>query len=105
MRDIHAGRAAVDGLIREGLFLRESQVVFEHVAHASDVETWLAYREARAARSLLDPQIIQRARDLLPPAEGEIRIANRGYAALLRKRADRREGTDNVNGATQPTEQ
>ena len=83
--DTLAGRAVVDRLIQEGLFVRDSQVVFEHVAHVSDVDTWLAYREARAARSLLDPLIIQRARELLSAAEGEIRIVDRGYAARLRR--------------------
>jgi hypothetical protein len=62
-------------------------VTFEHVDHVSDVETWLAYRAARGARSLLAPQIIQRARDLLRAAEGEIRIVSRGYAARLTKRS------------------
>jgi hypothetical protein len=61
--------------------------VFESVVHVSDVDTWLAYREARAARSLLDPQIIQRARELLVAADGEIRIVDRGYAARLRRRS------------------
>ena len=60
-------------------------MVFEHIAQVSDVDTWLAYREARAARSLLDPLIIQKARELLSAAEGEIRIVDRGYAARLRR--------------------
>jgi hypothetical protein len=83
--DTLAGRAVVDVLIREGLFVRDRQAVFEHVVHVSDVDTWLAYREARAARSFLDPLIIQRARELLAAADGEIRIIERGYAARLKR--------------------
>lgn len=83
--DTLAGRAVVDMLIREALFFSDCQVVFEQVTHVSDVDTWLAYREARAARSLLDPLIIQRARNLLVASEGEIRIVERGYAARLRR--------------------
>jgi hypothetical protein len=83
--DTLAGRAVIDVLIREGLYARERQAVFEQILHLSDVETWLAYRETRASRSLLDPLIVQRARELLAAAEGEIRIVERGYAALFRR--------------------
>lgn len=86
IRDIHGGRAAVDALIREGLFLREREAGFEQVVQVSDVDTWLAYREARAARSLLDPRVVERARALLAATEGEIRIVERAYAARLRRR-------------------
>jgi hypothetical protein len=83
--DALAGRAVIDMLIREGLFVRDRQVVFEQVVHVSDVDTWLAYRQARAARSRLDPLIIERARELLAADEGEIRIVEHSYAARFRK--------------------
>jgi hypothetical protein len=51
----------------------------------SDVDTWLAYRQERSSRSLLDPQLIERARAYLSRAEGEILIVDRGYAGRLRK--------------------
>ncbi|HZS89874.1 MAG TPA: hypothetical protein VFE42_20580 [Chloroflexota bacterium] len=51
----------------------------------SDVDTWLAYREARASRSILDPGIIQGARDLLRASDGEIRVSERARAARYRK--------------------
>jgi hypothetical protein len=85
IRDIHGGRAAVEALIREGLFLREAQMLFENVVHVSDADTWLAYREARSSRSFLDPAIIQRARELLRAADGEIRVSDRAYAARYKK--------------------
>ena len=83
IRDIHAGRDVITSLIREQLFVRDRDVVFEHVFHASDVETWLAYREERASRSLLDPRIVSRVRELLSEAGGEILVVNRGYAGRL----------------------
>jgi hypothetical protein len=60
-------------------------MVFENVVHVSDVDTWLAYREARASRSLLDPGIIQRARELLRASDGEIRVGERASAARYKK--------------------
>lgn len=59
--------------------------MFENVVHVSDVDTWLAYREARASRSILDPGIIQGARDLLRASDGEIRVSERARAARYRK--------------------
>jgi hypothetical protein len=85
IRDIYGGRAAIDALIREGLFLRESELVFENVVHVSDVDTWLAYRQARAARSILAPEIVQRARELLRASDGEIQVSERAYAARYKK--------------------
>lgn len=85
IRDIHAGRAVVEELIQEHLFARERTAVFTQILHVSDVDTWLAYRAERASRSLLDPQIIKRARAALARAEGEILVVQRGYAARLRR--------------------
>lgn len=83
IRDIHAGRAVIDSLIREGLFAREREAVFEQVLHASDLDSWLAYREERSSRSILDPHTVVRARALLAGEDGEILIVNRGYAGRL----------------------
>jgi hypothetical protein len=83
IRDIHAGRAVLASFIREQLFVRDREIVFEHVLHATDVETWLAYREERSSRSVLDPRIVQRVRELLPEAGGEILVVERGYAGRL----------------------
>jgi hypothetical protein len=83
IRDVHAGREVVDSLVRAGLFTREREVVFEHVAHASDVEAWLSHRAEAGSRSILDPQIVERARALLAEGDGEILVIGRGYAARL----------------------
>jgi hypothetical protein len=85
IRDIRAGRAVIASLIREGLFAREHEVVFEQILHATDVDTWLAYREEAASRSILDPRIVGRARDLLSDTIGEILVVNRGYGCRLRR--------------------
>lgn len=73
--------------------MRDCWEIFEHVAHVSDVDTWLAYREARGSRSVLDPLLIQQARDLLAAAEGEIRVIERGYAARLKRCEKYQHGT------------
>jgi hypothetical protein len=86
IRDIHAGRAVIASLIRERLFARDREAVFEHVLHASDLDTWLAYRAERSSRSILDPRTVGRARELLAQGDGEILVVNRGYASgLIRK--------------------
>jgi hypothetical protein len=86
IRDIHAGRAVVKSLIRESLFQQERKVVFDHILHVSDVDTWLARRAQLSSRSILDPRIVERARELLADREGEILVAERGYATRLRRR-------------------
>jgi hypothetical protein len=83
IRDIHAGRAVIASLLREGLFVRDREAEFDHVLHVSDVDTWLAYREERSSRSILDPRIIERVRALLAEEAGEILVVNRGYAGRL----------------------
>jgi hypothetical protein len=85
IRDIHAGRAVVEALIQQKLFVRERTAGFTSVLHVSDVDTWLAYRAERASRSLLAPQLIERARDYLAQDEGEILIVTHGHAARLRR--------------------
>jgi hypothetical protein len=83
IRDIHAGREVIATLIQEGLFAPGREVVFEHVFHATDVETWLAYREERSTRSVLHPSTVSRVRELLSASGGEILVVNRGYASRL----------------------
>jgi hypothetical protein len=83
IRDIHAGREVIASLIRERLFVRDHEAVFEHVLHVSDVETWLAFREERSSRSVLDPRVVNKVRELLSEAAGEILVVNRGYACRL----------------------
>jgi hypothetical protein len=83
--DTLAGRAVIEALIHEGLYMREHRAIFEHVVHLSDVDTWLAYRAARASRTLLDPLMVEQARELLATKEGEIRVVERGSATLLRR--------------------
>jgi hypothetical protein len=83
IRDIHAGRGVIASLIREQLFARGREAVFEHIFHATDVDEWLAYREERSTRSVLDPSTVSRVRALLSASRGEILVVNRGYASRL----------------------
>jgi len=83
IRDIHAGRGVIASLIREQLFARGREIVFEHIFHATDVDEWLAYREERSTRSVLDPSTVSRVRALLSASGGEILVVNRGYASHL----------------------
>jgi hypothetical protein len=85
IRDIRAGRETIDSMIRQGLFARGSALVFDNVAHATDVDAWLSYRAEATSRTVLDPGIVQQARDLLSEADGEILISGRGYAARLER--------------------
>lgn len=92
IRDIHAGRAVIASLIQQGLFAREREAVFDHILHASEVETWLAYRAEQSTRSVLAPGIVERVRELLSEAVGEILVVERGYAGRLRRRGMGAEG-------------
>ena len=92
IRNIHAGRAVIASLIQQGLFVREREAVFDRIVHASEVETWLAYRVEQSTRSLLAPRIVERVRELLSEAVGEILGGERGYASRLRRLGMRAEG-------------
>jgi hypothetical protein len=86
IRDIHAGRSVITTLIQEGLLAPGRKLVFEYVFHATDVETWLAYREERSTRSVLHPSTVSSVRELLSKSGGEILVVNRGYASYLTRR-------------------
>jgi hypothetical protein len=92
IQDIHAGRAVMASLIRERLFTLDRDIVFEHIVHATDVESWLTYRAERPTRSILDPRIVERIRERLSAAAGEILVVERGYAGRLRRRGGVSEG-------------
>lgn len=93
IRDIHAGRADIASLIRERLFAREREAVFEQVLHALDVDSWLAHREERSSRSILDPRIIESVGELLAQGGGEILVVHRGHACRLRRLGGASAGT------------
>lgn len=85
IRNIHHGRAVIEMLIQERLFIRERHLVFDSVFHASSVDSWLAYREERSSRSILAPEIIERAREFLSTHRGELLVCERARASRLRK--------------------
>ena len=81
--DILAGRATIRTLVEAGLFVPVSERVFTHRLHASDVDSWLAHREERATRSVLDPEIPRRARAILADHPGEIQVVERAHAGVF----------------------
>jgi hypothetical protein len=83
--DILAGRTTLRALVEDGLFVPVAERVFTHRLHASDVDAWLAYRRARATRSVLDPAIPDRARRFLDGQSGEIQVVEHGHAFVFRR--------------------
>jgi hypothetical protein len=83
--DILAGRATVRALVEEGLYAPVSERVFTNRLHAGDVDSWLAYRQERASRSVLDLEIPRRARAILAEHPGEVQVVDRGRAYVLRR--------------------
>lgn len=82
---IHASQAALDSLIRRGLFVRETATSFEFVNHFDTVDDWLAYREERGTTTPLDEALLVRARALLIPGAGEVRLREQVQATRLRR--------------------
>lgn len=85
IRDIRAGRGIIEQLVQDGLFVREGQAVFENIGHAGDVDSWLTHRAESASRSILAPEIVDRAQALLASGDGELLVLNHGYASSLRR--------------------
>jgi hypothetical protein len=89
IRDIRAGRAVIASLIREGLFTREREAVFRQVLHASDVDSWLTYREQGSSRSIVDAATVGTVRELMAQGGEEILLVDNGYASRLRRLGER----------------
>jgi hypothetical protein len=73
----------IASLIREGLFGRGREVRFRDVLHATDVDAWLAFREERSSRSILEPGLVPKVRDLMATGDGEILVVHRAYAGQV----------------------
>jgi len=85
IRDVLHGREVMARLIRDGLFVKEREIVFDHIAHAANVDSWLEHRAEAGSRAVLDPEVVERARALLGTHEGEILVQGRGYAVCLNR--------------------
>jgi hypothetical protein len=62
--NIHRARAALKSLVEGGWFEEERSTTFDFVSHFASVDDWLRHRTERRSSSLVDPAIIDRAREL-----------------------------------------
>jgi hypothetical protein len=85
-QNIHAARAALAGMVGEGLFTRERSVGFEVLYHFDSVDQWLAYRVERGTSTEVDPALLARARDVLTETAGELLIREQMRATRYRRR-------------------
>lgn len=83
--NIYRARAEVTSLVQAGYFERERSVVFDFVSHFAGVDEWLRHREARRSTSVVQPDIIEHARDLLAAATSrELQVTERVLATRLK---------------------
>jgi hypothetical protein len=78
---IHAARRARASLIDAGWFRTEWSLLFDFASCFSSVDQWLRHREERRATSVLAPESVARARELLSASLGEVCVAERILAA------------------------
>jgi hypothetical protein len=81
--NIRAARAALTALLAAGWFRPERSMLFDFVSRFSSVDQWLRHREEQRCTSVVAPEIVLRARDLLTAAGGELRVAERVLATRL----------------------
>jgi len=63
--NIHRARATVTSLVEAGYFERDGSEMFDFRSHSTYVDEWLRHRKARRSTSVVEPAIIERARNLL----------------------------------------
>ena len=85
-QNIHAARAALAGMVEQGLFARERSIVFEVLYHFETVDQWLAYRVERGTSTEVDPGLLERARDVLAETSGELLIREQMRATRYGRR-------------------
>jgi hypothetical protein len=86
IQDVLVTRAARQGAIDAGQFALESEVRFTFLSHFDNIESWLAYRSQQTTKGILPADLLEHARELLPPeTAGEVRIPRQLYAARLRR--------------------
>ena len=85
--NIHRARATVESLVGEGWFSAWRSIVFDFRSHFPSVDDWLRYREERRSSSIVDPEIVARARELFSTCPGcELRVSERELATRLDRR-------------------
>jgi hypothetical protein len=86
MRSIGSARAALMSVVDHGLFKHERELIFDFDSHFFSVDEWLRYRQARRSTSVLDPSIVDRARELLAADGAEVRVKERVRATRYRSK-------------------
>lgn len=100
MGNIHAARAALALAVEQRWFERERSLVFDFVSHFQTVDEWLHHRQDRRATSIVDPAIIEQARELLSAhPRGELRVSEHVLATRFRRSTLRRKTGDVVTCA------
>ncbi len=81
--NIHAARAVLASLIDAGWFRPERSLLFDFASCFSSVDQWLRHREERRSTSVLAPEMVARARELLSAGGGEVCVTERIQATRL----------------------
>ena len=81
--NIRAARASLGSLVEAGWFRSDRSLLFDSVSFFSSVDQWLRHREDRRSTSVLAPDIVARARELLAAGGGEVRVTERIQATRL----------------------
>ena len=83
--NIHRARETLTSIVQAGWFTSGRSMTFDFVSHFPSVDDWLRHREERRARSVVDPAIIERARELLSAKTGEVVVRERVFAARFNR--------------------
>jgi hypothetical protein len=85
--NIHKTRAALQSMVEQRWFEKESSLVFDFVSHFASVDDWLRHREARRSTSIVPPALIDQARKVLSEEPGgELLVSERELATRFRRR-------------------
>jgi len=86
IHDVQVARAGRQVAVDARQFVVERETRFTFVTHFESVETWLTYMAEHMHKAVVSPELVARARALLPPGtEGEVRIPRQISAARLRR--------------------
>jgi hypothetical protein len=77
--------AALETVIKAGLFEREEGITFPFIYHCGDVDTWLAYMAEHWSSATIDASLIAQAREALSIDDGDLQIHRAIHAARLRR--------------------
>ncbi len=88
--NIRAARAALASLVDQRWFERERSVVFDFIFHFATVDEWFRHRQERRESRIVDPELIERAREVLASAsQGELLVSEHVLATRLRRSTPR----------------